>query len=116
MALHLNENIKLPDLEVYSSSVEIQPAQFWWDDHMWDYIGLQFHVYKIQWCFEEEKMFTFNSWNVEFLYALDYTHTFLSPRQVSDMLETKMPKTHDLDVIKKWAANQTEAVLMKCMH
>lgn len=116
MALHLDENIKLPNIEVYSSSAEIQPAQFWWENHMYDYIGLQFHVYRIQWCFEEEKMFEFNSWDVDFLYALEYNQAFCSPREVSDMLvETQMPKTHDLEEIKKWCDNQTELVLSKCI-
>ena len=115
--LHLDENIELPNIEVYSSSAEIQPAQFWWKNYMYDYIGLQFHVYKIQWCFNANKMFDFNScWDVDFLYMLEHMQAFgMSSREISDALEKQMPKTWDIEVIKKWADEQTERVLSKCI-
>lgn len=118
MALHLDENIELPNIEVYSSSAELMPTTFQWGQHTYSYVGLQFNIYHIQWCFDEMKMFDFNScWDVDFLYALTYKQSLnLFPRQVSDMLiETQMPKTYDLEEITTWCNNQTELVLSKCI-
>lgn len=117
MALHLNENIELPNIEVYSSSAELMPPKFNWGLNIYNYIGLQFYVYRIKWCFDEMKMFDFNSWDVDFLYEFEHMDVFgMSSREVSDMIiETHMPKTYDLDVIKKWADDNTERVLSKCI-
>ena len=118
MALHLNENIELPNIEVYSSSAELMPPKFNWGLNIYNYIGLQFYVYHIQWNFDEMKMFDFNNnWDVDFLYEFEHMDVFgMTSREVSDMIiETQMPKTNDLDVIKKWADDNTERVLSKCI-
>lgn len=115
--LHLDENIELPNIEVYSSSAELIPPKFNWGFNMYNYVGLQFNIYRIQWCFDPNKMFDFNSWDIDFLYALEHMQAFgMTSREISDMLiDTQMPKTWDIEVIKKWADTQTELVLSKCI-
>ena len=116
MALHLTENIELPNIEVYSSSAEIMPPKFNWGLSMYNYVGLQFNVYRIKWCFDQSKMFDFNSWDVDFLYMLEHMQAFgMSSREISDALEKQIPKTHDLEEVKKWCDSQTELVLSKCI-
>lgn len=117
MALHLNDKIELPNIEVYSSSAELMPTKFNWGLSIYNYVGLQCNIYRIQWCFDQSKMFDFNSWDVDFLYAIEHMQAFgMTSREISDMLiETQMPKTYDLEVIKKWADKQTELVLSKCV-
>lgn len=116
MALHLDENIELPNIEVYSSSAELMPTKFNWGLNIYDYVGLQSNIYRIKWCFDEMKMFTFDDWDIDFLYEIEHMQAFgMSAREISDALEKQMPKTYDLDVIKKWADAHTERVLSKCM-
>lgn len=115
--LHLDENIELPDLEVYSSSCEIMPAKFKCGLNIYNYINLQFYIYHIQLCFDKAKMFTFKDWDVNFLYALDLTkwRADMPASEVVNMLiDMELSKTYDLDTIKAWCDKQTEFVLSKC--
>lgn len=116
--LHLDENIELPNIEVYSSSAELMPPRFNWGLNIYNYISLQFHIYHIQLCFDKAKMFTFKDWDVNFLYALDLTKwrgDMPASEVINMLIDLELPKTHDLEEVKKWCDSQTELVLNKCI-
>ena len=118
MPFKISDKMKpLPNLEVQSCDAQIMPRQFKWGIEMYDYIGIQYSIYRIQWCFDSTKMFEFKDWDLDFLYALDLTkwRVGMPPSEVSNMLiDMEMPKTWDIVEMRNWEAKQTAFALSKC--
>jgi hypothetical protein len=115
MPLRINDNTKLPILKVESDNLEVQPAQFVWKGSMYDHIGIEYSIFRVQFNFDPSKRFDFDNWDVDFLYAFDMKpRRFPNPIFISMMLQEEMPKTWDITEIMKWADAHTAFAIGKC--